>query len=487
MPKAKPETLVPLAERMRPETFERLYGQEHLLGKGKILTQLIESRRLVSLIFWGPPGSGKTTLAMMLARHFDLPSTFFSAVLSGIKEVKEVMAQAESHKRLYGKPTIIFIDEIHRFNKAQQGAFLPYVERGDIILFGSTTENPSFEVIAPLLSRTRVLTLEPLDDEAVSRILDDALADPDRGIGRRGLSLDPAARRMLIDQSNGDARRSLNTLELAADLAGSGVIGPDHVREAQQKRMLLYDKDGEEHYNLISALHKSLRNSDVDAALYWLARMLYAGEDPLYIARRMVRFASEDVGLADPQALAVTLRAKEAYEFLGSPEGDLALAEAVVYLAAAPKSNRVYEAFGKVHSESGPTVDTIFGFTGRYFDDDTGLQWNLNRWYDPGVGRWLSEDPIGFDGQDPNLYRYVGNSPGDSVDPSGLDGKKQPLGAGAIKYDNRPTYRDYPYDRPAHLFLWDIVDLGYIELRSWLFGEDAAKAHRDRVQEKIAW
>ncbi len=351
MPKAKPETLVPLAERMRPETFERLYGQEHLLGKGKILTQLIESRRLVSLIFWGPPGSGKTTLAMMLARHFDLPSTFFSAVLSGIKEVKEVMAQAESHKRLYGKPTIIFIDEIHRFNKAQQGAFLPYVERGDIILFGSTTENPSFEVIAPLLSRTRVLTLEPLDDEAVSRILDDALADPDRGIGRRGLSLDPAARRMLIDQSNGDARRSLNTLELAADLAGSGVIGPDHVREAQQKRMLLYDKSGEEHYNLISALHKSLRNSDVDAALYWLARMLYAGEDPLYIARRMVRFASEDVGLADPQALAVTLRAKEAYEFLGSPEGDLALAEAVVYLAAAPKSNRVYEAFGKVRKD----------------------------------------------------------------------------------------------------------------------------------------
>jgi len=344
-------TLVPLAERMRPAEFDRLHGQDHLLGKGKILTQLIESNRLVSLIFWGPPGSGKTTLAMMLARHFDLPSTFFSAVLSGIKEVKEVMARAESHRRLYGKPTIIFIDEIHRFNKAQQGAFLPYVERGDIILFGSTTENPSFEVIAPLLSRTRVLVLEPLSDEALGCILDDALGDKKNGLGGRSFILAPAARVLLVEQSNGDARRGLNTLELAADLAGSGTIGPEHVQEAQQKRMLLYDKDGEEHYNLISALHKSLRNSDVDAALYWLARMLYAGEDPLYIARRMVRFASEDIGLADPQALEITLRAKEAYEFLGSPEGNLALAEAAVYLATAPKSNRVYEAFGKVQKD----------------------------------------------------------------------------------------------------------------------------------------
>lgn len=351
MSDAKSGTLVPLAERMRPAGFDRLHGQEHLLGKGKILTQLIEANRLVSLIFWGPPGSGKTTLAMMLARHFDLPSTFFSAVLSGIKEVKEVMARAESHKRLYGKPTIIFIDEIHRFNKAQQGAFLPYVERGDIILFGSTTENPSFEVIAPLLSRTRVLVLNPLADEALGRILDDALADEKNGLGGRGLRLDPAARTLLIEQSNGDARRGLNTLELAADLAGSESIGPEHVQEAQQKRMLLYDKDGEEHYNLISALHKSLRNSDVDAAMYWLARMLYAGEDPLYIARRMVRFASEDIGLADPQALEIALRAKEAFEFLGSPEGDLALAEAAVYLAAAPKSNRVYEAFGRVRKD----------------------------------------------------------------------------------------------------------------------------------------
>lgn len=344
---AEREKHVPLAERMRPRDFDRLYGQEHLLGKGKILTQLIEADRLVSLIFWGPPGSGKTTLAYMLARHFDLPSTFFSAVLSGIKEVKEVMAQAESHRKLYGKPMIIFIDEIHRFNKAQQGAFLPYVERGDVILFGSTTENPSFEVIAPLLSRTKVLVLNPLSEDALAKILTDALADNERGLGERALRLDDAARKMIIDFANGDARRALNTLELAANLAATAAITPENVQEALQKRTLLYDKDGEEHFNLISALHKSLRNSDVDAALYWLARMLAAGEDPLYIARRLVRFASEDVGLADPQALALTLHAKEAYDFLGTPEGELALAEAVIYLGSAPKSNRAYTAFSK--------------------------------------------------------------------------------------------------------------------------------------------
>ena len=310
---ASPDSHVPLAERMRPRTFERLYGQDHLLGKGKILAPLIESGRPVSLIFWGPPGSGKTTLAAMLARHFDLPYTFFSAVLSGIKEVKEGMAQSESHRRLYGKPMIIFIDEIHRFNKAQQGAFLPYVERGDIILFGSTTENPSFEVIAPLLSRTKVLVLNPLSAEALGSILEDALADETDGLGRRHLDL----------------------------------ITAENVREALQKRIQLYDKSGEEHFNMISALHKSLRNSDVQAALYWLARMLAGGDEPLYIARRLVRFASEDVGLADPQALGITLRAKEAYDFLGSPEGELALAQAVIYLASAPKSNRAYTALGK--------------------------------------------------------------------------------------------------------------------------------------------
>ena len=345
------ETHTPLAERMRPQTFDRVYGQDHLLGKGKILSELIESGRLVSLIFWGPPGSGKTTLGMMLARHFDLPFEFFSAVLSGIKEVKEVMARAEQQRKLYGKPTILFIDEIHRFNKAQQGAFLPYVEKGDIILFGSTTENPSFEVIAPLLSRTRVLVLKDLDREALGRIIHDALEDKEHGLGAAGLEIEPAGLDMLIDFANGDARRALNTLEIAAGLARTKTITGENVQEALQKRMLLYDKTGEEHFNLISALHKSLRNSDVDAALYWLVRMLASGEDPLYIARRMVRFASEDIGLADPQALALTLHAKEAYDFLGSPEGELALAEAVVYLAAAPKSNRVYAAFGEVQKD----------------------------------------------------------------------------------------------------------------------------------------
>jgi putative ATPase len=341
----------PLAERMRPRTFDRVYGQDHILGEGKLLSELIDSNRLVSIIFWGPPGSGKTTLGTMLARHFDLPCEFFSAVLSGIKEVKEFMARAEQQRKLFGKPMILFIDEIHRFNKAQQAAFLPYVEKGDIILFGSTTENPSFEIIAPLLSRTRVLVLKELDQEALSRIIRDALDDPERGLGAAGLSIDATAQDMLIDYANGDARRALNTLEIAAGLARNKAITVENVQEALQKRTLLYDKSGEEHFNLISALHKSLRNSDVDASLYWLVRMLASGEDPLYLARRMVRFASEDVGLADPQALAITLHAKEAYDFLGSPEGELALAEAVIYLASAPKSNRIYTAYGSVQKE----------------------------------------------------------------------------------------------------------------------------------------
>ncbi|HSA95740.1 MAG TPA: replication-associated recombination protein A [Acidobacteriota bacterium] len=345
------ETHTPLAERMRPQTFDRVYGQDHILGQGKLLSELIESNRLVSIIFWGPPGSGKTTLGMMLARHFDLPFEFFSAVLAGIKEVKEFMARAEQQKKLFGKPMILFIDEIHRFNKAQQAAFLPYVEKGDIVLFGSTTENPSFEVIAPLLSRTRVLVLKDLDRAALGRIIQDALEDKERGLGAMGLAIDPGALDLLIDFANGDARRALNTLEIATGLARTKTITVENVQEALQKRTLLYDKSGEEHFNLISALHKSLRNSDVDAALYWLVRMLAAGEDPLYVARRMVRFASEDIGLADPQALALTLHAKEAYDFLGSPEGELALAEACVYLAAAPKSNRIYAAYGAVQRE----------------------------------------------------------------------------------------------------------------------------------------
>lgn len=343
----KSKNHVPLAERMRPKRLECFYGQEHLVGEGKILSQLIKSNRLVSIIFWGPPGSGKTTLGYILAQLFSFPCLFFSAVLSGIKEVKDVMAKAESHKKLYGQPTVIFIDEIHRFNKAQQGAFLPYVERGDIILFGSTTENPSFEVIAPLLSRMKVLVLNPLSDETLIRIIQEALEDEENGLGGLHLKWEEQALRMIVDYANGDARRALNTLEISADLAKEKMITAEDVKEALQKRILLYDKNGEEHYNLISALHKSLRNSDVDASLYWLARMVAAGEDPLYIARRLVRFASEDIGLADPQALAVALSAKEAYDFIGSPEGELALAEAVIYLASAPKSNRTYIAFSK--------------------------------------------------------------------------------------------------------------------------------------------
>ncbi len=347
---ARPEH-TPLAERMRPRTLDRFYGQEHLLGPGKLLTELIEAGRLVSLIFWGPPGSGKTTLASMLAERFGLATVFFSAVLSGIKDVKAVMAEAEQQKKLLGRPLVIFVDEIHRFNKAQQAAFLPYVERGDIILFGSTTENPSFEVIAPLLSRMKVLVLHPLSDEALGRVLDDALGDEERGLGGRKLTLQEGARKMIVETSNGDARRALNALEIASSLARGDSITAEDVQEALQKRILLYDKSGEEHFNLISALHKSLRNSDADAALYWLVRMLYAGEDPLYIARRLVRFATEDVGLADPQALTIALGAKEVYDFLGSPEGELALAEAVIYLAAAPKSNRVYAAYERVKDE----------------------------------------------------------------------------------------------------------------------------------------
>jgi putative ATPase len=345
------KTHTPLAERMRPGNLSQFYGQEHLIGEGKILSQLIKSDQLVSIIFWGPPGSGKTTLGYILANAFNFPCMFFSAVLSGIKDVKTVMAQAENHRNLYRQPTVLFIDEIHRFNKAQQAAFLPYVERGDIILFGSTTENPSFEVIAPLLSRTRVLVLNPLLEETLIKIIQEAMSDKNRGLGGLNLKIEKAALKMIIDYANGDARRALNTLEISAYLAKESRISETEVKEALQKRILLYDKKGEEHFNLISALHKSLRNSDVDASLYWLARMLTAGEDPLYIVRRLIRFASEDIGLADPQALSIALDAREAYDFIGSPEGELALAEAVIYLASAPKSNRAYTAFKKAQKD----------------------------------------------------------------------------------------------------------------------------------------
>ena len=349
---------IPLAERMRPRTLEEFFGQEHLIGEGKILQTILEKQYPVSIIFWGPPGSGKTTLARILAERFKYPSVFFSAVLSGIKEVKEVMEEAKNHKNLFGEPTIVFIDEIHRFNKAQQDAFLPYVERGDIILYGSTTENPSFEIISPLLSRVKVLVLHPLSSENLIKIVERALKDKERGLGRYNLEINREAMEMIVIYSNGDARRALNTLEIASELVlhnKKTKISPEEVKEALQKRTLLYDKKGEEHYNLISALHKSLRNSDVDASLYWLARMIAGGEDPLYIARRLVRFASEDIGLADPQALSIALWAKEAYDFLGSPEGELALAEAVIYLASAPKSNSAYIAFSKAMKDAEET------------------------------------------------------------------------------------------------------------------------------------
>ncbi len=355
----KKETLPPLAERMRPRTLDEVYGQEHLTGKGKILDRIVENNLTISLIFWGPPGSGKTSIARILAEKLDFPTAFFSAVLSGIKEVKQVMESAEAKKKMFGKPTIIFIDEIHRFNKAQQDAFLPYVEKGDIILYGSTTENPSFEIISPLLSRVEVVVLKPLEEDTLRKIAFKALQDRERGLGNLGLELDENALQLMIVYSNKDARRLLNFLEISAQMAiaeGSKVITTDIAKEAMQKRVFLYDRAYEEHYNLISALHKSLRNSDVDASLYWLVRMLKSGEDPLYIARRLIRFAVEDIGLADPNALTIALNAKDTYDFVGSPEGELALAEAVIYLASAPKSNSIYIAYSKVSKDVEETL-----------------------------------------------------------------------------------------------------------------------------------
>jgi putative ATPase len=348
--------IAPLAERMRPRGLEEFFGQEHLLGPGKFLRRMLEGGRIFSLILWGPPGSGKTTLARMIARQAGTHFVQFSAVLSGVKEIREVVKEAEESLRIGGRKTVLFVDEIHRFNKAQQDAFLPHVERGVITLVGATTENPSFEVIAPLLSRTKVLVLKRLTAEALGKIIERALVDPERGVGRSLLTIDPEALELLKWKADGDARIALNTLEQAQALTDPEA--PEGARitlaimeESIQKRALQYDKAGEEHYNLISALHKSLRGSDPDAALYWLARMLTAGEDPLFIARRLIRFASEDVGLADPQALPQALAAKEAYHFLGSPEGELALVQAVVYLATAPKSNALYRAYGTVQDD----------------------------------------------------------------------------------------------------------------------------------------
>ena len=334
----------PLAERMRPRTLDEFVGQEALLGPGRPLRQAIEHDRLQSIILWGPPGTGKTTLARLIARITRAQFTSFSAVMSGIKEIRAVMAEAEEARRRRGTRTILFVDEIHRFNKAQQDAFLPRVEAGDIVLIGATTENPSFEVNSALLSRSKVYVLQPLSAEAVARILTRALEDVERGLGAMHLSVEPDALTAMVKYANGDARVALNLLEMAA-ATDTKRVSAAMIADLAQNRSLLYDKTGEEHYNLISALHKSMRNSDPDASVYWLARMLEAGEDPLYVARRLVRFASEDIDNADPQALTVAVSAKEAVHFIGMPEGNTALAQAAIYLAMAPKSNAVYRAY----------------------------------------------------------------------------------------------------------------------------------------------
>jgi putative ATPase len=350
----------PLADRMRPQTLDEFIGQEDLLGPGKPLRVQIERDDLTSLLLWGPPGCGKTTLARIIARMTKSEFIPFSAVLSGIKEIREVMAKAQEVRR-YGRRTIVFVDEVHRFNRAQQDAFLPHVEAGNILLIGATTENPSFEVIAPLLSRMKVYVLKAHTPEQIVTLLRRALADPVRGLGGEKVETSTEILERIAILANGDARAAYNTLEAlvmgtAPNAEGHRVLTQALLEDVLQRKLLPYDKSGEEHFNLISALHKSVRNSDADAALYWLARMLESGEDPLYIARRLVRMASEDIGLAEPHAVEVTIAAMQAFELLGPPEGHLALAQAAVYLSLAPKSNAVYKAYGAVQDDLQSTI-----------------------------------------------------------------------------------------------------------------------------------
>jgi putative ATPase len=344
----KKRDAMPLAYRMRPRSLDEFVGQEHVMGKGKVLRQMIEKDALSSLILWGPPGSGKTTIATIMARMTGSDFVSFSAVTSGVKDIREVVNRSTRNLAVKKRRTILFCDEIHRFNKSQQDAFLPHVENGTIVLVGATTENPSFEVNSPLLSRSRVFVLKPLSREEVEILVIRAKDDTERGMGGLGLTLEPEALDLIVSASDGDARRALNLLELSSMLIPDNgkVITVPVVREALQKKHLHYDKAGEEHYNLISALHKSLRGGDPDASLYWLARMLEAGEDPLYIARRMVRFASEDIGLADPNALIIAVAAKDAVHFIGLPEGDLALAEAAIYFFNDTATTEIYTAYG---------------------------------------------------------------------------------------------------------------------------------------------